>query len=395
MNTALITDPTNIIIFLACLLAFIYWIKEQKFAKPVFKVIPFVLWIYFLPIVTTTIGITPQNSPAYDWITDYFLPASLVLLLISADIPSILKLGPKAIITFFSGSLGIMIGAPIVLILFSSYLPPDAWKGIGALSGSWIGGSSNMISIKESIGTSDSLLGTMVIVDTLVGYGWMAVVISFSGFQKKIDEKNKVDIALTSQINKKLESLYSKREPIDLKSFSLMVAIALTIGTICLQLGKIIPPLGEIVTAFGWTIILVLVISIILSFTKLQNLERKGASVVGNYMLYFLLASIGAKANLTAILNAPAFLLAGIVWIIIHAVVLYTVGRLIKAPMFLIATSSQANIGGVVSAPIVASIYQPSLAPVGLLLGVLGNISGTFLGLVTSQLCLWASHVHF
>jgi uncharacterized membrane protein len=137
------------------------------------------------------------------------------------------------------------------------------------------------------------------------------------------------------------------------------------------------------------------VISIILSFTKLQNLERKGASVVGNYMLYFLLASIGAKANLTAILNAPAFLLAGIVWIIIHAVVLYTVGRLIKAPMFLIATSSQANIGGVVSAPIVASIYQPSLAPVGLLLGVLGNISGTFLGLVTSQLCLWASHVHF
>jgi uncharacterized membrane protein len=395
MNKALITDPTNVIIFLTCLLAFIYWIKEQKFAKPVFKVIPFVLWIYFLPIITTTIGITPQKSPAYDWITDYFLPASLVLLLISADIPSILKLGPKALVTFFSGSLGIMIGAPIVLILFSHFLPADAWKGIGALSGSWIGGSINMISVKESIGTSDSLLGTMVIVDTLVGYGWMAVVIYFSGYQNKIDAKNKVDLSLTHQINKKLESLYSKREPVDLKSFSVMIAIALTIGTICLQLGKIIPPLGEIVTAFGWTIILVLVISIILSFTKLQNLERRGASVIGNYMLYFLLASIGAKANLTAIFNAPAFLLAGVVWIIIHAVVLYTIGKLIKAPMFLIATSSQANIGGYVSAPIIASIYQPSLAPVGLLLGVLGNISGTFLGLATAQLCLWASHIHF
>jgi uncharacterized membrane protein len=395
MNKALITHPTNVIIFLACLLAFIYWIKEQKFARPVFKVIPFVLWIYFLPIITTTIGITPQESPAYDWITDYFLPAALVLLLISADIPSILKLGPKAIITFFSGSLGIMIGAPVVLILFSHYLPADAWKGIGALSGSWIGGSLNMISIKESIGTPDSLLGTMIIVDTLVGYGWMAVVVAFSGFQEKIDEKNQVDVSLTSRINKKLELLSSQREPIDLKSFSVIIAISLTIGTICLQMGKFIPPLGEIVTAFGWTIILVLVISIILSFTKLQNLERKGASVVGNYMLYFLLASIGAKANLTAILNAPVFLLVGVVWIMIHAVVLYTIGRLIKAPMFLIATSSQANIGGVVSAPIIASVYQPSLAPVGLLLGILGNISGTFLGLVTSQLCLWASHVHF
>ncbi|MGB8318523.1 MAG: DUF819 family protein, partial [Ignavibacteriaceae bacterium] len=333
--------------------------------------------------------------PAYDWITDYFLPASLVLLLISADIPSILKLGPKAIITFFSGSLGIMIGAPIVIILFSPFLPADAWKGIGALSGSWIGGSINMISVKESIGTPDTLLGTMVIVDTLVGYGWMAVVIYFSGYQNKIDEKNKVDLSITRQINKKLESLYSKREPVDLKSFSVMIAVALTIGTICLQLGKVIPPIGEIVTAFGWTIILVLIISIILSFTKLQNLERRGASVIGNYMLYFLLASIGAKANLTAILNAPVFLIAGVVWIIIHAIVLYTIGKLIKAPMFLIATSSQANIGGYVSAPIIASIYQPSLAPVGLLLGVLGNISGTFLGLVTAQLCLWASHFHF
>ena len=235
----------------------------------------------------------------------------------------------------------------------------------------------------------------MVIVDTLVGYGWMAVVVAFSGFQKKIDEKNKVDVSLTNRINKKLESLYSKREPLDLKSFSLMIAIALTIGTICLQLGKIIPSLGQIVTAFGWTIILVLIISTALSFTKLQNMERKGASIVGNYMLYFLLASIGAKANLTAILNAPMFLLAGVVWILIHAVVLYTIGRLIKAPIFLIATSSQANIGGVVSAPIIASIYQPSLAPVGLLLGILGNISGTFLGLLTAQLCLLASHIHF
>ncbi len=395
MTKALITNPTSVIIFLACLLAFIYWIKEQTFAKPVFKVIPFVLWIYFLPMVTTTLGITPQSSIAYDWITDYFLPASLVLLLISADLPTIVKLGPKALITFFSGSLGIMIGAPIVLILFSHYLPPDAWKGIAALSGSWIGGSANMISVKESIGTSDSLLGTMVIVDTIIGYGWMAIVIAFSGYQTKIDSANKVDTSTLANINKKMGSLFSTREPIDLKNLSLMIALSFTVSAVCLRLGHLIPPLGDIVTAFGWTIILVLVISILLSFTKLQNLEKKGASVLGNYMLYFLLASIGAKANLAAILNAPMFLLAGAVWILIHAVILYSVGRLIKAPMFLIATSSQANIGGYISAPIVASIYQPSLAPVGLLMGVLGNVSGTFLALITAQICQWASHIHF
>ena len=391
MKDALITDPTHIIIFLAVILAVIYWIKEQSFAQKVFKVIPFVLWIYFLPMVTTTFGITPQSSIAYDWIINYFLPASLVLLLISSDIPTILKLGPKAIITFLGGTLGIMLGAVISLLIFKSFLPEDAWQGFAALGGSWIGGGANMISIKESVGTSDSMMGTIIIVDTLVGYGWMAIVVSFSGYQKKIDKHNKVDFSLIEKINKKMESLYAHRQPIDLKSFSLMIAIALTIGAVCLELGKILPPIGDVLTSFAWTIILVLIISIALSFTKLQKLETKGASIVGNYMLYFLLASIGAKANLSAILDAPIFLAAGAVWILVHAVVLYTVGRLIKAPMFLIATSSQANIGGVVSAPVVASIYQPALAPVGLLLGILGNILGTFAGLITAQLLFWVS----
>jgi uncharacterized membrane protein len=216
-------------------------------------------------------------------------------------------------------------------------------------------------------------------------------VVSFSGYQKNIDSVNKVDTSLIEKINKRMESLFSHKKPIDFKSFSLMIALSLSIGAVCLEVGKIIPPVGEVLSSFAWAIILVIIISISLSFTKLQRLEEKGASVIGNYMLYFLLASIGAKANLTAIFEAPLFLAAGAVWILIHAVVLYSVGRLIKAPMFLIAASSQANIGGVVSAPVVASIYQPSLAPVGLLLGLLGNIIGTFAALITAQLLFWAA----
>lgn len=393
MNHALITDPTTIIIFLATLLAFIYWLKETTVAKPIFDKIPFVLWIYFLPMISTTIGITPQSSEAYSWISNYFLPASLVLLLISSDIPTILKVGPKGLVTFFAGTIGIVIGAPISLFLFQGYLPEDAWMGFAALSGSWIGGGANMIAIKESVGTSDSLMGTVIIVDTMVGYGWMAVVVAFSGYQKIMDAKNKVDTSLITNINKKMELFYSERKPIDLKSLSMMLAVGLSIGAICLELGTHLPQVGAVLSSFGWTIILVLIISIFLSFTPLQKLEKQGASVVGNYMLYFLLASIGAKANLNNILDAPVFLLAGIVWISVHVIVLYTVGRLIKAPMFLIATSSQANIGGVVSAPIVASIYQPSLAPVGVLLGLLGNIVGTFFGLISAQLCAWVAGV--
>ncbi len=391
MKQALITDPTSVIIFLTIILAFVYWIRDQKFAKPIFKVIPFILWIYFLPILSTTFGITPQSSEGYTWITNYFLPASLVLLLVSSDIPSILKLGPKAIVTFFAGTVGIMIGAVVSYLIFKHFLPADAWKGLAALSGSWIGGGANMISIKESVGTPDSLMGPIIIVDTIVAYGWMAIVVSFSDYQKKIDEKNNVDLSVVNKINKKMEEFSSQKHPIDIKNFSLMVSVSLVVTAICLEIGKMIPPVGQVLSSFAYTIILVIIISIALSFTKLQEIEKYGASSVGNYMLYFLLASIGAKANLFAIFEAPLFLAVGAVWIAIHAVILYSVGRLIKAPMFLIATSSQANIGGVVSAPIVASIYQKSLAPVGLLLGILGNIVGTFAGLITAQLLFWAS----
>ena len=139
--------------------------------------------------------------------------------------------------------------------------------------------------------------------------------------------------------------------------------------------------------------ILVSIVGLGLSFTPVAKLEKQGASHLGNIFLYILLATIGAKADLRSITEAPMFLMVGVVWIGIHATVLFSVGRLLKAPMFLIATSSQANIGGVVSAPIVASVYQKGMAPVGLLMGVLGNILGLYFGFLTAQLMEWVSRL--
>jgi uncharacterized membrane protein len=165
-------------------------------------------------------------------------------------------------------------------------------------------------------------------------------------------------------------------------------------GYYSLKIGEWIPDLGRIVTSFGWTIIIVSILGIILSLTPLSDLENVGASHIGNFFLYLLLATIGAKANLTSIIYAPVFLLVGICWIAVHAVILFMGGRLLKVPMFLIATSSQANIGGVVSAPIIATVYQKSLAPVGLLMGVLGNIIGIYFGLLTAWALSWISNYY-
>ena len=222
----------------------------------------------------------------------------------------------------------------------------------------------------------------------------MGIVIFFSAYQERIDRWNGVKTSLIENINIQMSDIDSKRRPIRFIDLITILSIGMIGGYYSLKIGEWLPDLGSIVTSFGWTIIIVSILGIILSLTPLSDLENAGASHIGNFFLYLLLATIGAKANLTSIIYAPVFLLVGICWIAVHAAILFMGGRLLKVPMFLIATSSQANIGGVVSAPIIATVYQKSLAPVGLLMGVLGNIIGIYFGLLTAWALSWISNYY-
>ncbi len=387
-------DPMAILVYLIGIIGFIFYLDSKEIFSGLFKYLPTVIWIYFLPMFSTTLGILPESSMLYDWIKTYLLPPALILLLLSSNFTALKKLGFKAISIMFIATISVVIGGIVSFGIFSSWLPDNSWKGLGALSGSWIGGSANMVAVGASIGTPDDLFGIMIIVDTIVGYGWMGIVIFFSAYQERIDRWNGVETSLIDNINIQMSDIESKRRPIRFIDLIAIVSIGMIGGYFSLIIGEWLPDLGRIVTSFGWTIIIVSILGIILSLTPLSDLENAGASHIGNFFLYLLLATIGAKANLTSIIYAPVFLLVGICWITVHAAILFMGGRLLKAPMFLIATSSQANIGGVVSAPIIATVYQKSLAPVGLLMGVLGNIIGIYFGLLTAWILSWISNYY-
>ena len=393
---SILQDPAAILVYLLSLIGLIYWLQDQDVLKNIFKYMPPVIWIYFLPMFSTTLGITPETSPLFDWVKLYLLPTSLILLLLSANLPALAKLGPKAIGTMLIGTLGVIIGGAVSLAILGRWLPVDAWKGMGTLSGSWIGGSANMVAVGTSIGTREDLFGIMIIVDTVVGYGWMGVVIFLSAYQEKLDRWNGADTSVVKTLNThmKMKGQHGRR-PMEFKDLITMVSIGMLAGFLSLKLGQWLPDIGKVLTSFGWTIIIVTALGITLSFTRLRELENAGASHIGNVFLYLLLATIGAKADLKAITEAPLFLAAGVIWIMIHAVILFWGGRLLKAPMFLIATSSQANIGGIVSAPIVATVYQKSLAPVGLLMGVMGNVIGVYFGLLTAWILSMVGSLYF
>lgn len=379
----LIQDPNAIFIYIVFLIGLIYYLKSKSGFKKLFKYLPPVIWIYFLPMLSTTIGITPDDSALYGWTSKYLLPPALILLLLSCNIKAMASLGPKAIGTMLFGTLGVIIGGAMSLLIFGSLLPEDAWMGLGALSGSWIGGSANMVAVGKSIGTSDDLFGNMIVIDTLVGYGWMGVVIFISGHQKAIDKWNNADTEIVNSLDVKI-NLSAHKRPTNFNDLLTIITVGLVGGYLSLKIGDLLPDIGGILTSFGWTIIVVTTFGILLSFTRLSDLENVGASHVGNIFLYVLLGTIGAKANIMQVSDLPIYILVGIVWIAFHAIILFFGGRLLRAPMFLIATSSQANIGGVVSAPIVATVYKKSLAPVGLLMGVIGNVIGIYAGLLTA-----------
>ena len=381
----MIKEPTAIFTYIIFLIGLIYYLKSFPKLNKLFKYMPPVIWVYFLPMISTSVGVIPSSSILYSWTTNHLLPPALILLLLSSNIKALAALGPKAIGTMLFGTLGIIIGGPLSLLLLGPFLPSDAWMGLGALSGSWIGGSANMVAVGKSIGTSDDLFGNMIVIDTLVGYGWMGVVIFISGHQNKIDKWNGADTETVENLNLTINS-NSKQIPTSFNSLLAIVAIGMTLGYLALIIGQWLPDVGSILTSFGWTIIVVSAIGIALSFTKLSELDYVGSSHVGNLFLYILLATIGAKANIAQVSNLPIYIVVGIFWILCHAIILFLGGRILKAPMFLIATSSQANIGGVVSAPIVATVYKKSLAPVGLLMGVMGNIIGIYAGLFTAWL---------
>lgn len=384
------SHPVYIICILVCIEAAILFIDSRPVGKKLFRFLPSMFWIYFVPILANTIGILPAESDIYGIITRWVLPGSLVVLLLSADIRGIVKLGPTALGVMAASVIGIMIGAPVVMLIYRQWLPPDAWQAVGTLSGSWIGGSANMVAVGEGIGIPDAIYQLLVITDTIIPYAWMGLLIALSAHQQKFDRWNKSNTKLLDDLVK--HAINKPESKIVRYNFSGIVAIGAiaAIGArIAVWASMKLPAVENVISPVAWSVILASVIGIGLSFSPARRLESRGSNRIGFFLLYLVLASIGAKTNLSFMGNLPIFLIAGATWIIIHALCLLLAVRLLRAPMALAAAASQSSIGGPASGPVIAGIYHPDLAPVGLLLAVLGNISGTFLGLTTAQVCRW------
>jgi len=455
----LITNDAVVFGILIALLMLVFKATETPRFSAFFKVIPALLLCYFLPSLFSTAGIiSPKwidvaqataflsengfdltgitsfkdfknfilvheihesllepfigKSQLYFVASRYLLPASLILLTLSISLKEVFKLGPKALIMFITGTIGVVIGGPIAILVFSSFAPDvvggvspnEVWRGMTTVAGSWIGGGANQAAMFEIFKEGDnnlisgSMYSMMITVDIVVAEIWMFFLLLGVGKAARIDKWFKADASSVETLKNHMHEFSQKIARIP--SFNdLVVILGLGLGFTGLAhfLADLIAPWIKINapylaktfslgSGFFWLIVLATTFGLILSFTKARNYEGAGSSKIGGVFIYILVATIGMKMDILAVLDNPAIFLVGIVWMAVHVILLIIVAKLIKAPFFFLAVGSKANIGGAASAPVVAAAFHPSLAPVGVLLAILGYAFGTYGALICGYL---------
>lgn len=347
------------------------------------------------------------SSKLYFVASRYFLPASLILLCISIDLKGILNLGPKTLIMFLTATLGIVLGGPVALLIVMNVAPDlipvtgeDLWRGLSTVAGSWIGGGANQTAMKEIFEVSDNLFATMIIVDIVVANIWLGFLLYGTNITERIDRWLRADTSAIEDLKQRVANYRASVEQLPTMT-NTFVLMAIAFGGVALaHLGSewIVPildkyeanltrmKLNSLLSGFFWLIVIATTIGVGLSFTRARSLEGVGASRWGSIYIYILVATIGMKMNLGEIFDNLGLFAVGIIWILIHISTLLLVAYLIKAPFFFVAVGSQANIGGAASAPVVASAFSPSLAPVGVLMAVIGYALGTYGALICAYL---------
>ncbi len=400
-TTALITNDVAVLGLLAVTLGLIFLTSSRSSGgwSRFYTYVPALLLCYFVPALYNSFGIIDGNaSNLYPVARDYLLPTSLVLLTLSIDFKGIVRLGPKAMIMFLVGTVGVMLGAVVAFVAFEAVSPQtvagETWRGMTTVAGSWIGGSANQAAMKEVFGVNDNLFGQFIAVDVIVANIWMAVILYLAGRAEAFDRWTGADTSAIDDMKHRIEAYHAENARI-LALPELMVILAVGLGATGLShgLGKPLaawieasaPQLARysLTSGFFWVVVFATTIGLLLSFTRARHLEGAGASKLGSAALYILVATIGMHMDLGALLDRPRLFALGFAWIAVHALVMLGIAKLIRAPLFFMAVGSQANIGGAASAPVVASAFHPSLAPVGVLMAVLGYALGTYAAYVT------------
>ena len=377
--------------------------SAHPFWRRFYTILPGIVLCCFIPAGLNSAGVFAPDlgGQIYRFAATYLLPASLFLMTLSMDVPKLLGLGWKVLAMFLTASLAIIIGGVLSLTIFHLIAPEwvdgdRIWRGFATIAGSWIGGAANQAAMKELYHVDGELFGTMLLIDATLASVWLFAILAMARHAPRIDRWLKADTSSIEQVIKTVETYEREHARITtLADIMQMLGLTFAVVGVSHSLGNALAawfnqyPLAaeySLNSAFFWQVLLVTLIGLALSFTPARKLDHAGASKLGTALIYILIAAIGMQIRLNGIHEQWRLLLVGTLWMGIHIAIVFAVARLIRAPLFYLCVGSNANTGGASSAAIVATAFHPALAPVGVLLGILGYTLGTIGGYITAEI---------
>jgi len=380
----MITTPFAYLSLLMILAAGSVYLEKHTRWK-LFKYLPAIVLLYFTVMLASTFGIWEKSTEIttlYKALKSNLLPAMIFLMLLHADVRQIFKLGRKMILTFLLASVSIAIGFIGMYLLFHNAFEPGAWKPFAALSGSWMGGTGNMVAIQGALDLPDSDMGYALLIDSIDYAIWVMILLALVPFASHFNHWTQADTAIIDEVGKKLSENEKNRSAIDFSSLFLLLATAMGVSALAQYTAGFLPA-TDYLTHTTWVVILATVAGILCAMTPLSRLG--GSSELGNILLYLIVALIASRADFAQMTEAPLYIVAGFVIIAIHVVIMVLFAKIFKLDLFSLGVASLANIGGVASAPILASAYSKALIPIGVLMAMMGYILGTFGGLMVGK----------
>lgn len=385
MTEALISGSAGVLFVLAANAAFWFYLERLTGWK-LFNFFPPLIFIYIMPAVFSNIGIIPGKSMVYDWMGANLLPVFLALLLLDVDVRSTIRVMGRGVFVMLVGTLGVIIGAPIGYAIFKGWLGPEAWKGYGALAGSWIGGTGNMAAVSEGLGTSGTYFGLAVIADNVVYLVWLPILLQSKNLAGLFHRFTGVSQERLDRMKTAANDLIVDKGKPAMRHILYLITIGLGVAFFSDAISKLIPEIPPILTTGTYKILLVTTIGLMLSFTPLRRIP--GSHELGMALVYLFVARMGAKAVVSGLAGqAIPFVAGAYVWIFIHGIFILLAARIFRVDIHTAAIASAANIGGAASAPIVAAFHDERLVPVSVLMALIGYSVGNYGAFAAAWLC--------
>lgn len=382
----MITDGFTYLAVIVFFTGAVVW-AEKVFKGRFFKYMPAVVLIYLGAVLFSTFALwekTEEVNFYYHMAKTNLLPAMIFLMLLRCDLRKIITLGPRMLLGFFTASLSIMLGFVIVYAIFKGMYEPGTWKSFAALSGSWMGGTGNMVAIQGALNVPSAKMGYALLMDSVDYAIWVMILLALIPFAPLFNKWTRSDASLLDRIGRNLnEPQEEVRQHIEFPDLILLIGTGLFVSALSMQLaGKL--PTTDFITATTITVIIVTIAGTVCAMTPLARVP--GSPQLSNVALYILVGLIGSRADFTELTQAPLYIISGFLVIGIHIVVLALAAKLFKLDLFTCGVASLANIGGVASAPILAAAYSKALVPIGVLMAMMGYVIGTGGGLLVGKI---------